>query len=48
MYFDSNKQETMKKQLYPSDSSNFLPLHWRNPAKCFDPNASVYMYFLRL
>ena len=23
----------MKKQLYPSDSSNFAPLHWRNPAK---------------
>ena len=32
-YFDSNAQETMKKQLYPSDSFNFLPLHWRNPAK---------------
>ena len=25
--FDSNTQETMKKQLYPSDSSNFPPLH---------------------
>ena len=23
----------MKKQLYPSESSNFPPLHWRNPAK---------------
>ena len=23
----------MKNQLYPSDSSNFPPLHWRNPAK---------------
>ena len=23
----------MKKQLYPSDSFNFLPLYWRNPAK---------------
>ena len=22
----------MKKQLYPLDSSNFPPLHWRNPA----------------
>ena len=22
IYFDSNTQETMKKQLYPSDSSN--------------------------
>ena len=29
IYFDSNTQETMKKQLYPSDSSNFLPLHWK-------------------
>ena len=33
IYFDSNTQETMKKKLYPSDSSNFPPLHWRNPAK---------------
>ena len=23
----------MIKQLYPSDSSNFPPLHWRNPAE---------------
>ena len=29
IYFDSNKQEMMKKQLFASDSSNFLPLHWR-------------------
>ena len=27
IYFDSNTQETMKKQLYPSNSSNFQPLH---------------------
>ena len=33
IYFDSNIQETMKKQLYPSDYSKFPPLHWRNPAK---------------
>ena len=33
IYFDPNTQETMKKQLYPSNSSNFRPLHWRNPAK---------------
>ena len=33
IYFDSNTQETMKNQLYPSDSSNFPPLHWRNAAK---------------
>ena len=33
IYFDSNTQETMKKQLYLSDSPNFPPLHWRNPAK---------------
>ena len=25
----------MKRQLYPSDSFNFPPLHWRNPAKGF-------------
>ena len=33
IYFDSNTQETMKKYLYPSNSSNFQSLHWRNPAK---------------
>ena len=33
IYFDSNTQETMKKQLYPSNTSNFPPLHWRNSAK---------------
>ena len=33
IYFDSNTQETMKKKLYPSDSSNFPPLHCRYPAK---------------
>ena len=33
IYFDSNKQETRKKQLYPSDSSNISSLHWRNIAK---------------
>ena len=26
-------QERVKKQLYPSDSYNFPPLHWKNPAK---------------
>ena len=33
IYFESNTQETKKKQLYPSDSCSFPPLHWRNPAK---------------
>ena len=32
-YFDSNTQETVKKQLYSSGSSNCPPLNWRNPAK---------------
>ena len=27
IFFDSNTQETMKKQLYPSDASSFPPLH---------------------
>ena len=27
IYFDSNMQETMTKQLYPSDFSSFPPLH---------------------
>ena len=26
-YFDSNTQETTKRQVYPSDVSSFLPLH---------------------
>ena len=26
-YFDSNTQETMKRQVYPSDVSSFPPLH---------------------
>ena len=46
-YFDSNTQETMKKQLYPSDPTKFLPLYWRNPAKGLT-NANIYMYFLHL
>ena len=29
IYFNSNTQEMMKKQLYSSDSSNFPQLHWR-------------------
>ena len=33
IYFDSNTQETMKKHLYPFDSSNSPPLHWRSLAK---------------
>ena len=28
---DSNTQENMKKHLYPSDFSNFLPMQWRIP-----------------
>ena len=28
IYFDCNTHETMKKQLYPSDSSKFPPMHW--------------------
>ena len=31
IYFDSNTQETTKKQLYPSDVSSFLPLHEEIP-----------------
>ena len=31
IYFDSNTQEKKKKHLFPSDSSNFPPLHWRIP-----------------
>ena len=31
IYFDSNTQETTKKQLYPSDFSSFSPLHEEIP-----------------
>ena len=31
IYLDSNTQETMKKQMYPSDSSHFPPLNWGIP-----------------
>ena len=31
IYFDSNAQETTKKQLYPSDFSIFPPLHEEIP-----------------
>ena len=44
---DSNTQETMKKQLYPSASSKFLPLA-EEPTNIFDCNTDVYMYFLCL
>ena len=27
LYSDSNTQETMKRQVYPSDVASFLPLH---------------------
>ena len=50
IYFDSNTQETMKKQLYPSD---FLPLHGRNPAKSHVSvesssllHHSIYLWFI--
>ena len=33
IYFDSYTKETIKKQLYISDSSNFPPLLWRKVAK---------------
>ena len=41
----------MKKQLYPTYSSNFLPLTFRQSRKytnILDCNTDVYMYFLRL
>ena len=31
IYFDSNTQETTKKQLYPPDFSSFPPLHEEIP-----------------
>ena len=48
IYFDSNTQETMKKQFYPSDSSNFPSLHWRNPAKGLTVTQAFTYIFLRL
>ena len=43
--FNSNTQETMKKQLFPSYSS-ISTLALKKSRQMFDCNASVYMYFL--
>ena len=49
IYFNSNTLETMKKQLYPSDSSNFPPFFSAKKSRQItDCNAGVYMYFLCL
>ena len=47
IYFNSNTQETMKKQLYASVSSNFPPLHWRIQ-QIFLSVTAAYMYFVHL
>ena len=44
LFFDSNTQETTKRQVYPSDFSSFLPFMKRNPAKNFDCNRGICMY----
>ena len=44
----TTKQETTKRQVYPSYVSRFPPLHKkvkRNLSKIFDCNTDVYMYF---
>ena len=47
IYFDSNTQDTIKKKLDPSDSSNFPPLHCRNPAKILTvTQAFTYMSYV--
>ena len=51
MDFDSNTQEMMKKQLYPSDYSNFPTLRWRNPATYLTVTQAftcIFLRFLRL
>ena len=44
LYFDSNTQETTKRQVYASYVSSFPPLR-ENPAKKFDCNRGIYMYY---
>ena len=46
LYFDYNTQEMTKKQLYPSDFSQFSAITRRNPANNFDCNRDVYMHFV--
>ena len=46
IYIDSTTQETMRRQVHPSDVSSFPPLHEKNLAKNFDCNRGVYMYFI--
>ena len=45
-FFDSNTQETTKRQVYPSDVSSFRHYMKRNPTKNFDYNRDIYMYFV--
>ena len=44
IYFESNTQEMMKKQLYPSDSFNFPAL--KNPANIFDYHRHLHLTFI--
>ena len=46
LYFDSNTQETKKRQVYHLGVGSFPPLKNGNPTKIFDCNRSIYMYFV--
>ena len=48
IYFDSNTQETMKKQLFIFQILSTFLHYTEEISQIFDCNASVYMYFLRL
>ena len=45
-YFDSNTQETTKRQMRPSDCPIFRHYMNRNPAKNFDCNRGIYLCFV--
>ena len=46
LFFDSNTQETTKRQVNPSDVASFPPLHEKRSRQNFDCNRGDYMYFV--
>ena len=46
IHFDSNTQETTKRQVYPSHVSSFPPLHENKSRQELDTNKDIYVYFV--
>ena len=43
LVFNSNPQETTKRQVYSSDVSSFLPLYEQKSSQNFECNRGIYM-----